>query len=147
MAGNRELLAKLEVHRRASAPLAYRGPFVSCILILMLMCFSHSARSETGEAALWSGNTMLKHCKRSVETNDADAMVGICTGSIATLLNIRELLDADATFCPPKTVTADQATRVVVKFLEQAPELLHQDSRALAIVAFQRAWPCGPDHR
>ena len=45
------------------------------------------------------------------------------------------------------TVTADQATRVVVKFLEQAPELLHQDFRALAIVAFQRAWPCGPDHR
>jgi hypothetical protein len=118
-----------------------RGLFLRCIAILMLMCFGYSARSETDP---WTGKAMLKDCKRVLEPKDADAVVGMCAGTISTLLTIRELLKPVAAFCPPKNVTSEQATRVFVKYLETTPELLDQDFRLLAILAFQRAWPCDP---
>jgi Rap1a immunity proteins len=119
-----------------------RGLFFRCIVILMPMCFAYSARSETDP---WSGNAMLKYCKMVLEPKDDDAMAGMCAGTISTLLSIRELLRPVAAFCPPKNVTSEQATRVFVKYLETTtPERLDQDFRLLAILAFQRAWPCDP---
>lgn len=87
---------------------------------------------------------MLQYCKSVLEPKDADAAVGMCAGTISTLLTIRELLKPVAAFCPPKGVTSEQATRIFVKYLETTPELLDQDLRLLVILAFQRAWPCDP---
>lgn len=118
---------------------------IELIVALMLAGLVVPARSEN---AAWTGNAMLGPCKNAAErpskTNATDGLAGICTGAISTLLDLHEFFDGEFSFCPPNNATAEQATRVVVKYLELTPELLDRDLRLLAIVAMRTAWPCKP---
>jgi Rap1a immunity proteins len=45
-------------------------------------------------------------------------------------------------FCVPPTATIGQMVRVVVKYIDQRPERLHEQFTVLAYEALKAAWPC-----
>jgi hypothetical protein len=56
---------------------------------------------------------------------------------------MRVLLNKKALFCTPESgITNDQAARVVVKYLREHPERLHEKESLLAMAAFAEAFPC-----
>jgi hypothetical protein len=91
-----------------------------------------------------SGNYMLPHCKAL--TDDGQTVGGVwegeCAGIVHALLWLSTTLPDDIKFCPPQGVTARQAERVVVRYLEAHPEQLHRDLNDLALMALDQAWPC-----
>lgn len=95
-----------------------------------------------------SGNQMIPGCrllmdeKSLIRSVDDGMRVGECAGVITTLYYVAKGLPSSARFCPPSSVTVGQAARVIVKYLDDKPELLHGDFRDLAIQALRRAWPC-----
>ena len=44
--------------------------------------------------------------------------------------------------CLPKGVTTEQGLKVLVKYMEDHPEELHDRTAELAFRAFVKAWPC-----
>lgn len=93
------------------------------------------------------GNRLLPMCQATLTSLDSatwkDAHesfnVGFCYGLIEGVTMASPLV------CPAFGVTLHQEVRVVVKFLEDNPELLSRDESALAIKALSKAFPC-PKH-
>ena len=54
----------------------------------------------------------------------------------------KELGKKISLFCLPENVGAIQVIRVIVKFLDNHPEMLHQKSEILIPVALAIAFPC-----
>lgn len=102
---------------------------------LLALCISGTSASAQD---VNSGNHMLPSCKALTVKGDASEPFaqGICSGTIDGLFY------AGAGLCPPDGVTVGQMTRVVVKYLEQNPQRLHEDFKKLALEAMRRAWPC-----
>jgi hypothetical protein len=49
---------------------------------------------------------------------------------------------ADSGICPPAGATSGQAVRVVVKYIDDRPERLHEKFYTLALEALRAAFPC-----
>ncbi len=71
-----------------------------------------------------SGNFFLPHCETS---RDDDPYYHQCQGMIAGMIYFGSSLPPDMRFCVPDNVTSKQARRVVLKFLNAHPELLHEE--------------------
>jgi hypothetical protein len=112
-------------------------------LILILICCGF-ARPVFAEQDFHSGKNMLPHCKTLVvEDKPPRFWEGQCAGVIDALVWVRDPFLADAyRFCAPADIPPSQAHRVVLTYLEQHPEKLHQDFKGLAFEALQQAWPC-----
>lgn len=97
-----------------------------------------------------SGNALLRHCTAALSndgsTNMTDAfMRGRCFGVMAGILDtvaVYTELIKPPLFCPPAEGTIEQATRVVLKYLQDHPEELHNNGVQLSIAAFIKAFPC-----
>jgi Rap1a immunity proteins len=82
-----------------------------------------------------SGNEFLPHCREGASNS---FMGGFCTGMIETVAMYETAMGR---ICPP-LATRGQMRAVVVKYLENHPERLHEDIHLLAQQALQTAWPC-----
>jgi hypothetical protein len=85
-----------------------------------------------------SGNKYLPYCR---DGGPDPYMRGFCVGMIETVW-IYEA--AHKRVCAPDRVNRGQARAVVVKYLENHPERLHEDIHLLAQEALQTAWPRKP---
>lgn len=65
--------------------------------------------------------------------------VGLCMGIVEAILKTMSL-HATPT-CHPK-VTTRQGLQVLVKYMNDHPEKLHEETSFLAVKAFRQAWPC-----
>jgi Ssp1 endopeptidase immunity protein Rap1a len=76
--------------------------------------------------------------------NDVELLskIGICKGTIVTLIISNLYAGEGFKFCPPSTGTVEEAARVMVKFMENHPEQLHKELSMVGMLAFQEAWPC-----
>jgi hypothetical protein len=83
-----------------------------------------------------SGNEFLPRCRDGA----SNFMRGFCTGMIETVAMYETAMGR---VCPP-LATRGQMVAVVVKYLENHPERLHEDIHFLAQQALQTAWPCKP---
>ena len=90
------------------------------------------------------GNTLLKECQKAIKlVDDDDAKygdvydIGSCTGFIHGLMTVPNTI-----FCIPVNVSTNQAIRVLVRYLEEHPEVLHLAKGKLALDAFADAFPC-----
>jgi hypothetical protein len=45
-------------------------------------------------------------------------------------------------FCVPDRSTVGQAVRVIVAYVDQRPERMHEHFEVLVLEALRRAWPC-----
>jgi hypothetical protein len=111
------------------------------LLILFLL---YAGMNDAARAAenFSSGNYLLPHCKALIEGSSFTAWEGQCAGLISSLAWIGNDLPPNLRFCRPNEVTLIQQERVVVRYLEQHPEILHLDFRDLVIQAMRQAWPC-----
>ena len=101
--------------------------------------------------ALADGNELLSECQYAIRYMDTDKMenpsaVGYCFGTvngvISTMASMNKFLLPNERTCFPETIKNSQATRILVKYLENHPASLHRDGPFLALAAFQNAYPC-----
>jgi hypothetical protein len=67
---------------------------------------------------------------------------GVCAGKVSALLNVAVMLEPKFRFCKPEAVTIRQAIEVVLKRLEEHPEVWQRSFDALALALFIDTWPC-----
>jgi hypothetical protein len=83
-----------------------------------------------------SANHMMAGCRSLVARTSSDVFdQGKCVGIINTLV------DTGRT-CAPKGSTTGQSVRIVVKYIDDRPERMHENFTALALEALRAAWPC-----
>jgi hypothetical protein len=87
----------------------------------------------------YSANSIMPHCRGASDTRDPTPMQGFCTGVISTIYFFG---DTHLGACPPKGTNIGQAIRVVVRYIDQRPERMHEKFMTLALEALQQAWPC-----
>jgi hypothetical protein len=106
--------------------------------IAMLTTTGH-AQPSAGSAHEHSANYIIATCRNFVLKNYSSRpfLQGVCVGTVDTLRN------TVPGACVPITVTAGQAVRVVVKYIDARPERQHESFRKLAVEAIREAWPCG----
>lgn len=114
-------------------------------LLIVVTLLGLAAREAVAqERNLWPGSEMLRHCRdyvaaanglpTSIEPEDA-AIQGMCAGLFVGVMAYGRLMEPKLRFCPPNGATSNQATQVVVRFLESRPDQLHEDLRVMAIKA------------
>jgi hypothetical protein len=70
------------------------------------------------------------------DTPRTDYLQGVCVGTAYTLATMPPLGDC----VPPQT--NEQLVRVIVKYIDSRPELLHENFQLLAYTALREMWPC-----
>ena len=103
-----------------------------------------------GTAAAQSPDGWFLGCKAFAEgrANTQPQLYGMqsfCSGVVHGLVAVGPLLPARLQFCPPQASTPSQLARVVVQYVEAAPERMHEDFRQLTLEAFHNAWPCNSE--
>jgi hypothetical protein len=64
---------------------------------------------------------------------------GLCGGIVQTILYFGR---TNFNVCMPEGVSMGQAIRVVVAYIDQRPERMHERFETLAIEVLQQSWPC-----
>jgi hypothetical protein len=107
-----------------------------------------------------SGNGVLAKCQTAIQFVDNNGAPvgehfdsGWCIGWVAGALQLSKLHNDWATFIgekpallqfclPDSGIPAIQAARVVVKYLKEHTEQLHEDGMSLTIAALKDSFPC-----
>jgi len=96
------------------------------------------------------GNQLLKDCK-SVFTLNAAGIPFDSEGALICMSSVRAIRDAIAMFSPkhptikiciPNNVSYFQSVKIVIKFLENNPSMLHHIDNHLIVIALKDAFPC-----
>ena len=86
-----------------------------------------------------SANTVMRGCRdNSKDDVPAIFLSGYCAGIVRAMFQFSSRLG----FCVPDGAEAGQAQRVVVAYIDQRPERMHETFDFLALEALRRAWPC-----
>lgn len=99
------------------------------------------------------GNRLLNDCGEVIKLitkEDASSFSSTkaehCYGLILGTVGAHDLLSKhknnDYFFCLPSGVTTNQATMVIVKYLKEHPENLHNSASTLILLALQKNFPC-----
>lgn len=100
------------------------------------------------------GNTLLRACRYVVKKADGEQLkqsqdmdYGFCVGALTSVTNMNilyadQLKQSDRICFPNEKFTTGQAARIVVKYLDNHPELLNQEQTDLVVASFKNAFPC-----
>jgi hypothetical protein len=91
-----------------------------------------------GEVDQSSANYVMRGCHAWVNKDTSSNTLleqGICFGMIKGL-------SYNTGVCPPISATHGQAVRVVMQYIDERPERMHENFILLAREALQAAWPC-----
>lgn len=89
----------------------------------------------------YTGQYFLKACSQlttPVRDNYNPFEAGKCAGAVETMFYFSSTFGS----CIPNGATIGQTTRVIIKYLNNNPELLHQAYFDLSIKALREVWPC-----
>lgn len=100
-----------------------------------------------GEAMAADGNDLLKWCQDVNSDNSATKSsfgAGYCMGTMSTVYTLVDYINSSLSMemCPPPEITNEQMARIVVKYLQESPEVLHLDAATLTFSALRTAYPC-----
>jgi hypothetical protein len=76
-----------------------------------------------------------------VEINNAGYCTGLVTG-LMTKANSPSGVPVGSAICEPSGVTVRQAILVVIKYMNDNPQQLHEPLYKVALLALANAWPC-----
>lgn len=103
------------------------------------------------EESRFDGNNLLEYCTAAIQMIDGKGNVSsvkasLCVGYVAGLRDmnaIHEFFGGTPVFCITKQqIPNSQLIRIVVKYLQDKPAQLHEDSAFLVTKAFKEAFPC-----
>jgi len=99
------------------------------------------------------GNRLLNNCGEviklinkedasSVSSTKAEHCYGLLFGTVGTHDLLSKRNNSEFFFCLPSGVTTNQAIMVIVKYLKEHPEKLHNSASTLILLALQKNFPC-----
>lgn len=124
-----------------------KGAMRSLIALLILVC-------SLPAAAQRDGNLMVRACHLAVDhengqrlsedqTTDALSCISYIAGFRDALQLVSQLGKSNIAFCPPPDgLSATQAARVYVKYLDAHPEKLQEAPATLLALSLVEAFPC-----
>jgi hypothetical protein len=102
----------------------------------------------SARADVTSANAHLRGCQilatpnPSIESVTEVQETALCMGKLIALDKLNPLLQKRYRFCAAPTVNYLQGAMVIIKFLEEHPERLHEEFTLLALEALRSAFPC-----
>jgi len=128
------------------------------IPLVMLCVLLLAPRSVLAEDGRPDGNKLFTQCSKAVAMTEATEEAGrqfstedyvqasFCLGYLSGFLDMNTLCQLTTgnrvVFCVPRGVLSGQAARVVVKYLQEHTEKLHEDGVTLIMLALKAAFPC-----
>jgi hypothetical protein len=119
------------------------------LFVVVLALLGQLTYSPAGaQSALQSVEQILPGCRDFIEpgkqqpTPDIQFLAGICVGKVSALLNVSTILGPQYRFCRPQGVTLAQTIEIIVKRLDEQPELSHQIFDGVALTTLSGTWPC-----
>ena len=116
------------------------GNTMAVALVLSPALGMYPAYSADDLMTATTGNRLLDAC-----TSQDNAKFWMCAGYLEGvedgLILFQSTLDKKY-FCIPGNVTYGQRLDVVVKWLRENPEARQNNSRAIVLIAYGKAWPC-----
>lgn len=109
---------------------------------------------ESGASMAHDGSVLMEDCESAVRKldnvsmpSDSDLSSGVCFGTVqgvgAMMVYLNSELSGDYKACFPKGgISNAQGARVVLKYLRDNPETLHNDGPFLVMLALHKAFPC-----
>jgi Ssp1 endopeptidase immunity protein Rap1a len=95
-----------------------------------------------------SANALFQGCKAATQNEKLDpqtaTVASYCNGVIYALASVSDRLSNPLERSCVPAISMGQTMRVVVKFLDDHPERLHENFVQLTLEAFHQAWPCPP---
>ena len=116
----------------------------------LLLILSGAASLHAAEAAaqtvvesvsFGTGNELLAVCM-SNSISDQRGCMGFITGYIQGVVAGSLEAKAKLPFCIPEKVTVGQARDILVKALQDRPQVRHVRSDVLMMIAFRKTFPC-----
>lgn len=97
-----------------------------------------------------NGNELLSHCQSAERFLDekgnfdekAAYCVGLMDGVKSSLILLKASTGSDQMGCLPRNLSNAQGIRVLLKYLREKPENLHQEGSVLTMIALINAFPC-----
>jgi len=123
-----------------------RAYFIAlCIVVGTVgQCFAQITGNEIQEGCQIGLNYTVNSA-RLISSVDA-GKAGFCLGFTQAILSLGGGggggLAGPNRFCLPDEATMGQAIHVLLKYLNEHPQLTHEDAMTLALRAFKAAWPC-----
>ena len=109
-------------------------------LVSTLVC-SHAGAVEYTSEYLESGRGLLEDC----EDAGSNFNSGYCLGFIHGMCSMHDYAARKYSarlYCAPDEVTNGQVRRIIIKFLKDHPNRLHETDLILAVDALREAFPC-----
>jgi Rap1a immunity proteins len=114
---------------------------IAVLGVLLVLAPDYSAAQGSNNA-----NERMPGCRDLIHDGSRDqsdaASQGLCLGEVVALLELAPLLPEPFRSCKPPGATPGQAVRVIVQYIDNAPERSHLNFILLAAAALARAWPC-----
>lgn len=88
---------------------------------------------QENAAVYYSGAELVSACGRETEF-----LGGVCFGMVAALVWASQRFD----ICAIEGITTNQAMAIFVRFLNDHPEMQHENAEALIVQALQFEFPC-----
>jgi hypothetical protein len=86
-----------------------------------------------------SANNAMQGCRELVsQSNRRMLLQRECASTVRTMMYVA----ASRGICPPDGAAVGDAVRLIVAYIDQRSERMHEQFEALALEALQRAWPC-----
>lgn len=119
--------------------------FVRIGLLAAFLLFAATAQANNGATLLLQCEEAEQVSRNSSARNEL--AIGMCLGMVQGVALTMESMNSNLpphlrTCFPDERLTGVQASRIVLKFLRENPELLHEAAAYLAILAFHKAFPC-----
>jgi Rap1a immunity proteins len=123
------------------------------LIIIFLLLFT-STFFSIAQAQEQDGSFFLQACDATVKQSDGgelsqqESLLALyCASYISGFLDATSLTSfstkGQKNICTPdQGIANDQAARILVKYLRENPELLHQSGRTSVYVALVQAFPC-----
>ena len=96
--------------------------------------------------AVYTGNEVREECSINVHNPNSTSMDaykgGFCNGFLWGVFQLGSDLAEPGRFCRPDDANLEQAFLVLLKYLDEHPELTHESAVRLSLRAFKEAWPC-----
>ena len=123
--------------------------------VLAMLCVLRAAAADESDYAFRDGNALLAVCGDFVTAMDRGGRLTerdilsttACTAYLRGFSHGVALLSSEPAqgygYCVEDTVPSRQIARVVVRYLKENPQVLHQHPAVLVAKALRQGFPCG----
>ncbi len=123
-----------------------RLPVLSGIALIVVMIFRYGV--AVAEPNQTSADYIMSGCRdaaslitfsKAGESEDDISRMSFCMGVVVGL----SFMGQPYGICVPAGTTSQQATRVVVQYIDGQSARMNEDFNSLAVEALRATWPCG----